>query len=152
MQLHFTPSPAAPGFPVHLSAFVTADLRFDIAAIRAGAKARYALKLDFINRYTGEARRYWQWVQARRAVAAAWSEARLQLHNLVTERLPRELPYTPQELARMAQLRGTVVGIAPASAQAMADFRAASGEYKAINWAAKQRAHFQIIAEARGEA
>jgi hypothetical protein len=150
MQLHSTPSPAAPVFPVHLSAFVTADLRFDIATIRADAKARYALKLDFINRYTGEPKRHWQRAQARRAIAGAWSEAKLQLHNLVLDRLPDPLPYTPQERARMAQLRATVVGAVPASRPGIAAFKAASGEYKTIQWTAKQRAYFRIFAEARG--
>lgn len=152
MQLRFTPSPAAPVCPAHLSAFVTADLRFDIPAIRADAKARYALKLDFINGYTGDARRFWQLAQARQAVRGAWREAKLQLHNIVTDRLPNLLPYTPQERARMAELRATVIGLPPASAHGMAAFRAASGEYKTINWAAQQRAYFRIIAEARGEA
>lgn len=152
MQLHSTPSPAAPGFPVHLSAFVTTDLRFDTAAIRADAKARYVRKLDFINCYTGAPKRYWQLRQARQALTQAWSEAKLQLHNIVADRLPDPLPFTPQERARMAQLRGTVIGMAPADPQGRDGFKAASGEYKAIQWAAKQRACFRIIAEARGEA
>lgn len=152
MQLHSTPSPAAPVFAGNLSAFVTADLRFDIPAIRADAKARYALKLDFINRYTGAPKRYWQRTQARQAVRSAWSEAKLQLHTIVTDRLPNPLPYTPQERARMAHLRGTVTGSVPASRIGIAEFKAASGEYKQIQWNAEQRAYFRIIAEARGEA
>jgi hypothetical protein len=151
MQLHSIQRPAPPVFPAHLSAFVTADLRFDIAAIRADAKARYALKLDFINGYTGAAKRHWQWAQARRAVRAAWSEAKLQLHHAVLARMPRDLPYTRQERARMAQLRATVIGMAPDDRQGRDRFKAASGEYKTINWAAHRRAYFAIIAEARGE-
>lgn len=152
MQLHSRQRPAAPVFPVHLSAFVTADLRFDIAAIRADAKARYALKLHFINGYTGSAKTFWQLRQARQALTQAWSAAKLELHNLVTDRLPDPLPFTPQERARMAQLRGTVTSMVPADRPGMAAFKAASGEYKTIQWAAKQRAYFRIIAEARGEA
>jgi hypothetical protein len=136
----------------HLSAFVTADLRFDIAAIRADAKARYALKLDFINRYSGTARRWWQLRQARQALRQSWSEAKLQLHNAVLARMPRDLPFTPQERSRLADLRAMVTGMAPASPHGMAGFKAASGEYKTIQWTAQQRAYFQIIAEARGAA
>lgn len=152
MQFHFTKSPAAPVCPANLTAFVTADLRFDIPAIRADAKARYAEKLDFINRYTGEPKRYWQWCQARQAVRGAWREARTQRHNIVFDRLPSPLPYTPKEAARMAELRGAVTGICPASSLGMADFKAASGEYKQISFAAEQRAYFAIIRDGRGEA
>lgn len=143
---------AVQGGPVHLSAFVTADLRFDIAAIRATAKARYGEKLDFINRYTGEPKRHWQLLQARRAVAGAWREAREQLHHIVTDRLPSPLPYTPEEVARLAELRSTVIGLCPASAHGMADFKSASGEYAQINWNARQRSYFAIIRQARAEA
>jgi hypothetical protein len=152
MQFHFKPSPAAPVSPAHLTAFVTADLRFDIPAIRADAKARYALKLDFINRYTGSANRYWQIRQARQAIRLAWREAREQHHRIVTDRLPLPLPYTAEEAARRAQLRATIIGLCPASAPGMADFKAASGEYAQINFNARQRAYFAIIREARGEA
>lgn len=151
MQFHLKNSPAAPVFPAHLSAFVTADLRFDIPAIRADAKARYALKFDFINRYSGPARRYWQQAQARQAIRQSWREAKNQLHEIVAARLPSPLPFTPQEKARLAELRGTVIGIAPASPKAIADFRSASGEHKRINFAAEQRAYFAIIRQARGE-
>lgn len=152
MQLHSTTGTAARPQTANLAAFVTADLRFDIAAIRADAKARYALKLDFINRYSGPAKRYWQIRQARQAVRLSWREAREQHHRIVTDRLPHRLPYTAEETARMAELRATVIGLCPASAPGMADFKAASGEYAQINWNARQRAYFAIIREARGEA
>ena len=148
MQLHFEKSATAPVKPAHLTAFVTADLRFDIPAIRADAKARYALKLDFINRYTGSARRYWQLRQARQAIRLSWREARSQLHGIVLERMPRDLPYTPEETARMSQLRA-IAGCAPVSRQGNADFKSASGEYAQINWNAQQRAYRNVIESAR---
>jgi hypothetical protein len=138
--------------PTHLSAFVTADLRFDIPAIKADAKARYAGKLEFINRYTGAPKRFWQWRIARRQIDLAWREARGQLHDIVFDRLPHRLPYTAEETARMAELRATVIGLCPVSAPGIADFKAASGEYAQINWNARQRAYFAIIREARGKA
>jgi hypothetical protein len=151
MQLQLKTSTTAPVRPAKLTAFVNADLRFDISAIKADAKARYGSKLDFINRYTGSARRRWQRLQARRAVEGAWREAKSQLHNLVFDRMPRELPYTPAEAARMQQLRAAM-GCAPVSGLGNADFQTAAGECARINWNAQQRAYHAIIATARGEA
>jgi hypothetical protein len=150
MQFHLKPNTAAPVSPAKLSAFVTADLRFDIPAIRADAKARYGLKLDFINRYTGAPQRHWQRLQARRAISAAWREARGQLHEIVLSQMPRQLPYTPAEAERMAELRAAM-GSAAITARGNVDFKSASGEYAQINWNAQQRAYFAIIRQARGE-
>ena len=151
MQLHFKPSTAAPVLPARLTAFVTADLRFDIQAIKADAKARYGAKLDFINRYTGTAKRYWQWRQARQAVRQAWREAKGQLHEAVFARLPRDLPYAPEELDQLAQLRNAMkcCGV---TARGNADFKSASRTLAQINFNAQQRAYRAIIAAARGEA
>jgi hypothetical protein len=128
----------------NLTAFVTADLRFDIPTIKADAKARYAGKLEFINRYTGTPKRFWQWRIARRQVDLAWREARGQLHDIVFDRLPGELPYTAEEVARMAQLRATISGAA-VTARGNADFKTASGEFRQINWNAQQRAYRAIM-------
>jgi len=151
MQFHLTTSPAAPVRPANLTAFVTADLRFDFRAIRADAKARYATKLDFINRYTGTPKRYWQRAQARQAIRLAWREARSQLHGIVLDRMPRELPYRPEELDQLVQLRNAMkcCGV---TARGNADFKSASGTLAQISWNAQQRAYREIIAAARGEA
>ena len=144
MQFHSKPITT----PVNLTAFVTADLRFDYPAIRADAKSRYASKLDFINRYTGSAKRHWQIAQARQAVRLAHREARSQLHNLILDRMPRDLPYTPQEAARMSELRA-IAGSSPITSRGNADFKSASGEYAQINWNAQQRAYRAILEAAR---
>jgi hypothetical protein len=136
----------------HLTAFVTVNLRFDIAAIRAEAKARYAAKLGFINRYEGAPKRHWQWVQARRAVEGAWRDAHKQLADIVSDRMAwRELPYTPAEKARMDDLYGVMAG-ASITVRGNIDFKKASGEFAQINWNAQQRLRAMIVAEARGEA
>lgn len=150
MQFHLKPTAAAPVTTDHLTAFVTADLRFDIAAIRADAKVRYGAKLDFINRYTGSAQRHWQWVQARRAVELAWREAKRQLHGIVFDRMPRQLPYTATERARMDTLRAQM-GSAAIDSHGNCDFKAASVEYAQISFNVQQRAYQQIVATARGE-
>lgn len=151
MQLHLKTTTTAPVAPAHLTAFVTADLRYDIPAIRADAKARYAAKLDFINRYTGAPKRHWQWRQARQAVRQAWREAKEQLHEIVFDRIPRQLPYMPEEAARMAALRAAM-GSSPITLRGNTEFRDASREYAQIGFNAQQRAYFAIIREARGEA
>jgi hypothetical protein len=152
MQLHLKTSPAAPVSPAHLTAFVTADLRFDIPAIKADAKARYGAKLDFINRYTGTAKRYWQWRQARQAIRQAWREAKDQLHTIVMGRLAfRETAYTAVEREQVAMLLARM-GRSPITASGNRDFKAASAEYAQINFTAQQRAYFAIIRQARGEA
>lgn len=140
---------STPTAPAHLSAFVTADLRFDIAAIKADAKARYARKFEFINGYTGRAKRHWQWSLARRAMLQAWKEAKWQLHCIVFDRVPHELPYTAEEAARVALLRNRINGAA-ITAQGNAEFKTAAGEYAQINSAAHRRAYFAIIRQAGG--
>lgn len=130
----------------NLSAFVTADLRFDFPAIRAAAKARYALKLDFINRYTGAPKRYWQIAQARRAIASVWSGARAQHHRIVWQRLPHELPYTRAETGRLTVLRARMAS-APITGPGNAAYKAAASEYGAICHAAQRRAYLAVLAQ-----
>lgn len=149
MQLHLVSSTTAPARPDHhLTAFVFSDLRFDISAIKAVAKAHYALKLDFINAYGGEARRYWHWRQARRAFAETWKQARGQRHSIVWSRLPRELPFTRDEDNRREVLldRMRHAGI---TADGNARYREASGEYGQIVSSAQRRAYDAILREAR---
>lgn len=131
----------------NLASYVTAGLRYDIPAIKAEAKIRYGAKLGFINRYSGTARRYWQWRQARRVLADVWKEARAQRHAIVWPRIPRELPFTNEELARRSELlaRMTSAGI---TMQGNADYRAASGEYGQIGARAQRRAYDAILATA----
>lgn len=140
-----------PATPAHLTAFVTADLRYDIPAIRADAKARYSDRLNFINRYSGAPKRNWQWRCSREAVRQAWKEAKWQHHCIVFERAQQRIQYTREEAERMAELRGTM-GSAAITARGNVDFKSASGEFSQINWNAQQRAYFAIIRDARGEA
>jgi hypothetical protein len=132
----------------NLAPFVRADLTLDIPAIKSEAKARYARKLDFINRYTGPAKRYWQRAQARRAIADAWKGAREQRHRIVQSRMPIALPYTRSELSRQAVLLGRMAS-APVSVQGNATYRDAASEYRTISQAAQRRAYGAILANAR---
>lgn len=138
----------APADKANLAPFVRSDLSFDISAIKALAKARYALKLDFINSYTGEPRRFWQRLQARQAIRDAWREASSQRHKIVWARLPRELPYTADELARCDVLRARMAS-SPISMQGNVAYNAAAGEYGAISLRAQRRAYDAILKAAR---
>lgn len=149
MQLHLVSSTAAPAYRPHLTALVRADFTFDIPAIKAGARARYALKQEFINRYTGEPRRYWQRAISRRVLGQAWKEAREQRHRAIWSHLPRPLPYTTDELRRMVVLLD-LMRAAPISGQGNADYREAASEYGAISERAQKRAYAAILARVSG--
>lgn len=142
------PASAAPS--TNLTPFVTTDLRFDIAAISADAKARYGAKLEFISRYAGAPKRYWQWRQARQAVRQAWREAKGQMHTIVLDRARLAIEYLPAERERMADLRADM-GCAPVTLAGNADFKAMAGEYSQISLNVQQRAYFAVIRQARGE-
>lgn len=151
MQFHLKPTAAAPVHQTNLSAFVTADMRFDHAAIRAAAKVAYATKLDFIDRYDGAPRRRWQVSCARQAIRIVRRKASTQLTAAVTARMAgRALPYSADETERLQALRSSM-SYAPVNAHGNADFKRASGEFAQINWDAQMRLRAMILAEARGE-
>ena len=86
---------------------VRADLSIDLGAVRRAARARYRLRADFLNRYTGEARRYWRKALLHEAVRAVGREAREQRHNVifpVASKLVRRVT-TKDEAARLGDLR-----------------------------------------------
>ncbi|CAN7380946.1 hypothetical protein LJR220_003385 [Bradyrhizobium sp. LjRoot220] len=148
MLVHFKKSAAAPVFPTNLTAFVRSDLSFDIPAIKAAAKARYDLKLDFINRYTGAPKRYWQRSIARRVIRETWLEAGAQRHQIVWSQLPRELPFTATEATRREMLRARMA-CAPVTLRGNLDYRTAAAEYGAIGHAAQRRAYQAILDQTR---
>lgn len=135
----------------HLTPFVMSDLRFDFAAIRAEAKARYALSLNFLDQYEGEPKRRWQWAMARLSVDKAWGLARVDFHQAVWDRLPRPIQYTAAERMRLQQLQLVMDGCS-VSAVGNEQFSTVATEFRTISWAAQQRAYRAVIANARGEA
>lgn len=148
MQLRLVHSTAAPAGKSHIAPFVFSDLTFDIPAIKAAAKARYAGKLAFVDRFTGAPRRYWRWNISRRVIREMWAEAREQRHRIVWSRLPSPLPYYAHERARLALLSSRMA-TAPVTARGNADYKAAAGEYGQIVANAQRRAYRAIIEQAR---
>jgi len=151
MQFHIANAAAQPrALTENLTPFVRADLSLDVAAIKAAAKERFALKQDFINRYTGEPRRYWQRNIARRILGLVRREATDQRHAFVWSQMPADLPFTPDEQRRRVLLQSRM-RCASITARGNAEFRQAAAEFRAIGHAAEHRAYVAIL-EASGRA
>ena len=149
MNVHAHTFVSAPVYPAHISTFVTADLRFDIAAIKAIAKVRYGFyQTRFATGFEGQSLLRKQAANARRAIGEVWDEARTEMHSIIMDRIPLDLPYTAAERARMAELY-RVMGDARIGTLGDREYQAASGEVTEISKAARTRAYLQVVVDAR---
>jgi hypothetical protein len=94
---------------------------FDIPAIRREIQNRFAVRLNFIDSYTGEARRYWSRLIRKQVIKQVCAIARDQENAFVFARVT--VIYTPEEFARMQELRW-------ASPMSVSDAELYSPEYR----------------------
>jgi len=76
---------------------------FNVLAIRCEISNRFAARLDFINSYTGAARRHWSRAIRKQVTRQVCAIARDQENAFVFTRVT--VIYTPEEFGRMKELR-----------------------------------------------
>lgn len=124
---------------------VRGDLSLDLPAIKALAKARYALKLarGIVGTHPAN-RRSW----CRQILRDVRREALDQRHQLVWAQMPRELPYTAAESAELDVLKSRMA-CAPINARGNAQHKAAAGRHGQIVRDAQRRAYDAILQAGR---
>lgn len=124
---------------------VRTDLSLDTPAIKALAKARYALQRSrgLVGSHPAN-RRGW----CRRILRDVRTEALDQRHQLVWAQMPRELPYTAAERAELALLKSRMA-CAPVNARGNADHKASAGRRGQIVRDAQRRAYDAILKAGR---
>ncbi len=132
----------------HLSPFVLLDLSLDASAIRAAVRARYNDKRAFINKYTGEARRYWHRQILRECVKGVFDVATRERHSIIHQRAQALIEYTADEQKRVDAARDAM-NACSVTASGNSAFRVHSATAKAISREVYQRAYAQVIEAAK---